>query len=117
MTPAERTQTFRKLLDEYCPNLCPDGITAFEQGKRWMLQLHIFEYPFYYIDYCLAQTMALEFLILMNKDYKSAWETYLKLVGYAGTLTFPALVEACGMQSPLKPGTLKQVALEIEKLL
>ena len=82
-----------------------------------MFQLHIFEYPFYYIDYCLAQTMALEFLAMMKKDYKSAWETYIKLVGYAGTLPFPQLVEACGMKSPLKPGTLKEVALEIEKLL
>ena len=61
--------------------------------------------------------MALEFYIMMNKDYKSAWETYLKLVSYAGTLPFPQLVEKCGMKSPLKQGTLKEVAQELEKIL
>ncbi len=117
MTPAERTETFKKLTEEFCPNLNADGIAEYEKGKRWQFQLHIFEYPFYYIDYCLAQTMALEFYIMMNKDYKSAWETYLKLVSYAGTLPFPQLVEKCGMKSPLKQGTLKEVAQELEKIL
>ena len=51
----------------------------------------------------------------MNKDYKSAWETYLKLVSYAGTLPFPQLVEKCGMKSPLKQGTLKEVAQEHDR--
>lgn len=117
MTPAQRTETFRKLTEEFCPNMSADGITAYEQGKRWQFQLHIFEYPFYYIDYCLAQTMALEFYIMMTKDYDAAWETYLKLVSYAGTMPFPQLVEKCGMKSPLKQGTLKEVALELEKIL
>ena len=117
MTPAERTETFRKLTEEFCPNLLADGISGYEKGKRWQFQLHIFEYPFYYIDYCLAQTMSLEFYVMMNKDYKAAWETYMKLVSYAGTLPFPELVEKCGMKSPLKYGTLKEVALELKKIL
>ena len=61
--------------------------------------------------------MSLEFYVMMNKDYKAAWETYMKLVSYAGTLPFPELVEKCGMKSPLKYGTLKEVPLGLKKIL
>ena len=117
MTPAERNETFKKLVEEFCPNLNADEIEHYCKGTRWQFQLHIFEYPFYYIDYCLAQTMSLEFYVMMNENREKAWETYLKLVSYAGTLPFPELVEKCGMKSPLKQGTLKEIALGLEKIL
>ena len=34
--------------------------------------MHIYETPFYYIDYCLAQTAALQFLLASQKDYDGA---------------------------------------------
>lgn len=39
--------------------------------------MHIYESPFYYIDYTLAQTVALGFLIEMRKDYENALDRYV----------------------------------------
>ena len=62
MTPAERHAEWKKLLGIYQPWLKLDGeIPFFSEGEGWQRQSHIYESPFYYIDYCLAQTVSLEF--------------------------------------------------------
>ena len=43
-----------------------------EKGGFWQKQLHIYDYPFYYIDYVLAQTCAMQYKIWMDEDYKSS---------------------------------------------
>ena len=38
--------------------------------------MHIYQSPFYYIDYCLAQTVSLQIWALMQKDRANAWDHY-----------------------------------------
>lgn len=57
-TPEERKAAWRKLEAEFRPHITFDGIPYLEEGTRWQYQMHIYETPFYYIDYCLAQTAA-----------------------------------------------------------
>lgn len=110
MTPEERKQTWTKLEKIYLPHLRFGDDPFFGKGGTWQRQLHIYEYPFYYIDYCLAQTCALEFWSLSLKDRGAAWQKYLRYSGFAGTKTFSGLLEAAGLHSPLKSGTLDEIA-------
>ena len=61
MTPAERNELWKKLEREYMPWMSTSGIPYLENGTRWQFQAHIYENPMYYIDYCLAQSVAIQF--------------------------------------------------------
>ena len=111
MTPAERHDTWKKLMADYMPWVRIDGdIPFYGEGKNWQRQSHIYENPFYYIDYCLAQTVALQFWAVMQKDMTDAWRRYMTLVGNAGTMTFDGLVASAGLATPFGDTALKEVA-------
>jgi oligoendopeptidase F len=78
--------------------------------------MHIYELPFYYIDYCLAQTVALQFLLESRKDYAGTLEKYLKFLKRGGEMRFTELLAEAGLKSPFEEGTIKQLASEIEAL-
>ena len=110
LTPAQRHEVWKELLREYMPWIKLDGSPFYGEGKGWQRQLHIYENPFYYIDYCLAQTAALEFWAVMQRDSNEAWERYMRLVSKAGTQTFDELIETAGLVSPFDEEALKDVA-------
>ena len=110
MTPGERHKLWLELEAKYRPWL---DLSAFEfqaQGRLWQRQAHIYEVPFYYIDYCLAQIIALSYWALAQKDSKEAWDKYRRLVGFAGTKTFVELVVDAGLPTPFEADNLKFVA-------
>ena len=88
-----------------------------EEGTRWQYQNHIYASPFYYIDYCLAQTVAIEFLDLLLKDYESAFATYLAHASRTGNYTFVELLALAGLKSPFEAGSLSEIAATSEKIL
>ena len=110
MTPAQRKQAYLDLEAKYRPYLCLEGIPYIEEGTRWQYQMHIYESPFYYIDYCLAQTVAIGFLVASCENYDSALERYLGFVRCGGTKAFDALIEDAGLASPFKDGALEILA-------
>jgi len=110
MTPEERHKVWRELTALYMPWLRLDSeIPFFGDGKRWQRQQHIYDFPFYYIDYCLAETVALQLWAMMQKDNKAAWDTYMKYTRLAGTKTFTELVAAAGLESPFGDAALHTV--------
>lgn len=110
MTPDERKAAWLKLEETYQPGIQYDGDPFFGKGGRWQRQSHIYERPFYYIDYCLAQTCALEFWALMQKDRVAAWQKYLTLCKLGGKDTFTGLLGQVGLETPFDPACLKTVA-------
>ena len=108
-TPAQRNECWKNLEGIYRPYLDND-FDFFREGRRWQLQMHIYEIPFYYIDYCLAQTMALVFWAESQKNFKGAWDKYLQFVGFGGTKVFTELTEGAGLPSPFGEGCLDKVA-------
>lgn len=56
--------------------------------------MHIFEIPFYYIDYTLAQVIAFQFWNLSRENKELAWEKYMKLCKLGGSKTFLRLLES-----------------------
>lgn len=108
LTPQERAEAWSRLETEYRPYLDLDGIPTFSEGRLWQRQLHIYELPFYYIDYCLAQTVALQiFAIMQDKGWDEAWSRYYAFLERAGTLSFTGLLDAAKLQSPFEAGSLE----------
>lgn len=110
MTPAERHAEWKRLLGIYMPWMKLGEIPFYGDGKHWQRQQHIYTSPFYYIDYCLAQTVALQFWALMQRDHKEAWAAYMRLVSLAGTRTFTELVDAAGLKTPFGSDALREIA-------
>mgnify|MGYP004655563727 CR=1 FL=1 len=109
LTPAERHGVWRELLGVYMPWMKLGEVPFYGEGKGWQRQTHIYRRPFYYIDYCLAQTVALQFWALMMHDRREAWQAYMKLVRLAGTRSFTELVAAAGLDTPFGDGALATV--------
>ncbi|MBO5252664.1 MAG: M3 family oligoendopeptidase, partial [Clostridia bacterium] len=67
MTPQERHAEWKRLIGIYQPWLRLDGeIPFYADGEGWQRQGHIYSSPFYYIEYCLAQTVALQFWAMIQ---------------------------------------------------
>jgi M3 family oligoendopeptidase len=110
MTPAERNALWLELEAKYRPWLDVTDIPFQAEGRRWQAQGHIYSSPFYYIDYCLAQIMALSFWAQSQTDRDAAWAKYRRLVGFAGTKTFVELITDANLPTPFEPDNLKAVA-------
>ena len=110
MTPAERHAEWKRLIGIYQPWLKLDGeIPFFSEGEGWQRQSHIYEGPFYYIDYCLAQTVALEFWAMIQKDPQAAWERYMAYTSQGGSRTFTELLQNAGLVTPFEEECLRGV--------
>lgn len=115
MTPAERNKLWLSLEAQFQPHMSNGDIQFYNEGRRWQRQMHIYERPFYYIDYCLAQCVAFQFLALLKKDYDSAFAKYVKLVKLCGSLSFTDLLAECGLSSPFEEQTFIDITQAIEK--
>ena len=110
LTPAERHAAWKKLLGVYMPWLKLDGdIPFYSDGEGWQRQIHIYQVPFYYIDYCLAQTVALAFWAMLQKDAAAAWKTYLAYTAQGGSQVFTTLLKNAGLKTPFEEETLKDI--------
>ena len=110
LTPKERHAEWKRLMGIYQPWLKLDGdIPFYGDGERWQSQLHIYDYPFYYIDYCLAQTVALEFWAMIRKDEKDAWKRYMAYTEQGGSRTFVDLLLNAGLTTPFDEACLREV--------
>jgi oligoendopeptidase F len=115
LTPAERKQAWSRLEREYKPHLDYEGDPFFGQGGFWQKQLHIYDYPLYYIDYCLAQTCALQYKVKMDADFTEAWKSYLKLCRLSASDFYTNMIKKVGLDSPFEPGCVKNIVEKLEK--
>ena len=118
MTPAERHGVWKELLGVYMPWVKLDGeIPFYAEGEGWQRQQHIYASPFYYIDYCLAQTVALRFWAMIQKDLPDAWAHYMAYTGEGGSKTFTDLLRHAGLDTPFDEACLRAVCAEASKWL
>ena len=116
-SPEERHQVWQELLGIYMPWLRPGDIPFYGEGKGWQRQSHIYQSPFYYIDYCLAQTVALDFWARIQEDADTAFQTYLKYSKLGGTMVFTELLKEAGLGNPFNEETLRRVCAAAEAYL
>lgn len=112
LTPAERRDVWRRLEGEYRPHLDLDA-DPFLAGAFWHKQGHIFQCPFYYIDYCLATVCAMQFKVKMDADFGAAWADYLKLCKLGGRDFYTALLPQVGLRVPFEDGFLAELAAKV----
>ena len=113
LTPEERNKVWLSLEEKYRPHLNLSDLPFYSRGGGWQRQLHIYLYPLYYIDYCMAQTVAFCFFAEALRDRKEAFKKYLSFVDGAGTKTFGELVETAGLTPPYYKGALIEPATVI----
>jgi oligoendopeptidase F len=117
MTPGERKTVWQRLELDYMPHWDFDGDPFFGKGGHWQRQSHIYERPFYYIDYCLAEVCAVQYRLWMETDREAAWQSYIGLVKAAGTKKLTDLVAGAGLKSPFDDACMETVVAGAGKLL
>jgi M3 family oligoendopeptidase len=104
-SPDERAAAWKSIDARYRPNRDLDGIAYLESGRAWQMQSHIYEVPFYYIDYTLAQICAFQFWARAEENREAALADYVRLCEAGGSKPFLELVKFSGLRSPFEEGT------------
>ena len=117
MTPEQRKQTWRELEKQYLPHKNYEGSSLLEKGGWWFQQGHIFQAPFYYIDYTLAQVCALQFFKRIHEKDPEAWKDYLHLCSLGGTKSFTELVKEANLIVPFEDGCISSITNTVSKWL
>jgi oligoendopeptidase F len=119
-TVEERTAAWMGILNEFSTNSIDyTGLEAFRE-IGWQRQLHLFEVPFYYIEYGIAQLGAIGLWMQYQQNPDQAIHNYVQALSLGGTKTLPELYAAAGVEFNLSPAYIKTLmeftAAEMEKL-
>lgn len=112
----DRDKFWAKTYQKYLPAVDYSGYEQYE-ATRWYAQGHIFNAPFYYIDYGLAEICAMQFGIMNEIDHKKAVSLYLKMCKLGGTRSFIDTLKYCGLSSPFDETTIKNTAEYLKRFL
>ena len=113
LTPEQRNAVWEELEHKYRPWLDMDNLPFYGRYSHWQWKLHVYLHPLYYIDYCMAQTVAFQLWTLSLKDKEAAWKKYLAFVDAAGTKTFAELCHSAGLRVPYEQGTIRDIGAGI----
>ncbi len=100
VTVDERDAAFISIRSRYMPGIDWSGDAADKQALRWYAQPHVFGAPFYYIDYAIAETGAMQLGMLDVADHEQCLEKYIALCKLGGTKSLTGLLESAGLRSP-----------------
>jgi M3 family oligoendopeptidase len=113
-TPKKRKEAWRQLEKKYLPHRNHEDNEYLNNGGFWQRQGHIFNSPFYYIDYTLAQICAFQFWKRSRENVEEAWKDYYNLCTQGGSKPFTELVKLANLDSPFEQGSVLSVVKEIE---
>lgn len=114
MTPKERDNLWREMERKYLPHRNYDGNEFLENGGFWHKQRHIYKWPFYYIDYTLAQVCAFQFWKKANQNREEAWDDYLRLCKAGGSESFLNVLKVANLKSPFEDGCVEHIIDDVE---
>lgn len=114
LTPKERTLEWKKLEEKYMPWRKYDKDDFFDRGGFWYHKLHIYLYPFYYINYTLTTMGAMEFKRKDRENHANAWADYLKLCNCGGSISYLETLKLANLSVPFEEGTVAR-AISIAK--
>ncbi|MEQ8790494.1 MAG: M3 family oligoendopeptidase [Pirellulaceae bacterium] len=116
-SPAQRHAMWQEMERTYLPWRDYGGIPHACDGGIWQLQRHIYLSPFYYIDYTLALTCALQFWVRSQQDANATMRDYVALCRRGGEAPFQELAKSAGLTSPFEKGCLRQVVSQARQVL
>ena len=119
-TIEQRTNEWQNIVKEFSSKtLNQSGLKEF-RAIGWQRQLHLFEVPFYYIEYGIAQLGAIGMWMQYQKNPKEAIENYMNALALGGTKTLPELYQTAGLEFNFSPAYVKTLMeftnQELEKL-
>ncbi len=119
-TIEERTQTWTNILKEFSTgSIDYTGLDEF-RAIGWQRQLHLFEVPFYYIEYGIAQLGAIGMWMQYQQNPSAALENYMNALALGGTKTLPELYKTAGIEFNFSPNYVKNLMdftnAQLEKL-
>lgn len=117
LTGGKFRQIWHEMEAKFMPWRDYDGDAFLEEGGFWMQKQHIFMYPFYYIDYALAQTCAFQFFTRMLEDRDGAWAAYMKLCRSGGMRGYFDTLDYAGLDNPFVPGNVEKSIAGVKKFL
>ncbi len=117
-TDMERAEQWLEIMDEFSsPVIDFSGLREYRL-YGWQRQLHLFEVPFYYIEYGIAQLGAIGLWQQYNKNPEAAINNYIAALDLGGTRTLPELFKAAGLEFNFSPehisGLMKFVKQELD---
>jgi M3 family oligoendopeptidase len=86
---------------------------AWYGGGRWLFQLHVFQYPFYYLDYALARLVSWELWLESLEDESAALDKYLALCDMGGTKPFRQMVVDAGLGDPFDEAVIERTMAKL----
>ena len=103
----ERTARWNEILLEFSDEVIDySGLENF-RSNLWQKQLHLFEVPFYYIEYGIAQLGAIGMWRQFKLNKQQALDNYCDVLSKGGTQTLPELFETAGLKFDFSPDTIK----------
>jgi oligoendopeptidase F len=106
-TVEERTAKWMEILQEFSTNAIDfSGLEAY-RAIGWQRQLHLFEVPFYYIEYGIAQLGAIGLWMQYKQNPEQAITNYINALSLGGTKTLPELYATAGLKFDLSPNHIK----------
>ncbi len=114
--PKKRKLMWRELEKKYLPDVNYASNDFLENGGFWFRQLHLFELPFYYIDYVIAQLCSFQYLIRSKQDFSKSWKEYINLIDSAIDKGFLESIKVGNLKNPFKGNTIESITTNIETL-
>ena len=119
-TLEQRAETWRSINNEFTPiNLDVSGLEEYRK-YGWQRQLHLYEVPFYYIEYGIAQLGAIGLWKQFKENKEQAINNYINALQLGGTRSLPELYKAAGLEFNFTPSYISELMLfvhnEIEKV-
>ena len=108
LTPKERTYQWHLLEEKYMPWRRYENDAFFARGGYWYHKLHIYLYPFYYINYTLTTMGAMEFKKKYAEDRDAAWQDYLNLCKTGGSRSYLETLRYVNLSNPFTPGSVER---------
>ena len=114
-TEEERAAKWFSILEEFSSPVI--DFTGLEEYRRfgWQRQLHLYEVPFYYIEYGIAQLGAIGLWQQYKQNPANAINNYITALQLGGTKTLPELFVAAGLKFDLSPGHISQLMQFVKK--
>ena len=106
-TPDEREVNWLKILTEFSTDSIDYSGLEKYRSISWQRQLHLYEVPFYYIEYGIAQLGAIGLWKQFKEDKEAALNNYINALKLGGTKTLPELYAAAGLKFDFSPAHIK----------
>lgn len=117
LSAKERTYEWHKLEEKYLPWRKYGENEFLNRGGWWYHKLHIYLYPFYYINYTLTTMGAMEFKRKNAENHEQAWEDYLRLCAVGGSKSYLETLAYANVSNPFLPGSVEKSMSYVKEIL